>query len=239
MIVFLQGEISNLAPHYNRLFGMNTNLIDTFKHKGLRKKLVTTVRSKGIRDERVLTAIESVPRHYFFDSGFLEYAYEDKAFPIGEGQTISQPYTVAIQTELLDVRKGDKILEVGTGSGYQAAILFSMGGKVYSVERQRPLFVKAKDLLPKIGCIVKVHFGDGYNGLQAFAPFDRILVTAGAPYIPQPLIDQLKPGGKMVIPVNENDYQVMTLIVKNDDGTTEISHHGIFKFVPLLGDKSQ
>jgi protein-L-isoaspartate(D-aspartate) O-methyltransferase len=216
---------------------MTTNLVDTFRHKGLRKKLVDLIRSKGIRDERVLSAIETLPRHFFFDSGFLEFAYEDKAFPIGEGQTISQPYTVAFQSELLDVRKGDKVLEIGTGSGYQAGILFHMGAKVYSVERQKPLFVKAKEMLPKIGCLVKVYFGDGYNGLPAFAPFDRILVTAGAPYIPQLLIDQLKPGGKMVIPVNEGDNQIMTLVVKKEDGTLDITAHGFFKFVPLLGDK--
>lgn len=216
---------------------MTTNLVDTFRHKGLRKKLVDLVRSKGIKDERVLSAIETLPRHFFFDSGFLEFAYEDKAFPIGEGQTISQPYTVAFQSELLDVRKGDKVLEIGTGSGYQAGILFHMGAKVFSVERQKPLFVKAKEMLPRIGCLVKVYFGDGYNGLPAFAPFDRILVTAGAPFIPQLLIDQLKPGGKMVIPVNEGDNQIMTLIVKKEDGTLDVTEHGVFKFVPLLGDK--
>ncbi|MFA6949058.1 MAG: protein-L-isoaspartate(D-aspartate) O-methyltransferase [Lentimicrobiaceae bacterium] len=218
---------------------MTTNLTDTFRHKGLRKKLIEVIRAKGITDERVLKAMETLPRHFFFDSGFLEFAYEDNAFPIGAGQTISQPYTVAFQTQLLDVRKGDKILEVGTGSGYQAGILFHLGGKVHSIERQRSLYVKAKEMLPKIGCIVKVHFGDGYNGLPAFAPFDRILVTAGAPYIPQKLIDQLKSGGKMVIPVDDNDYQIMTLVTKNSDDSVEITQHGFFRFVPLLGDKSQ
>lgn len=218
---------------------MTTNLTDTFRHKGLRKKLIEVIRAKGITDERVLKAMETLPRHFFFDSGFLEFAYEDNAFPIGAGQTISQPYTVAFQTQLLDVRKGDKILEVGTGSGYQAGILFHLGGKVHSIERQRSLYIKAKEMLPKIGCIVKVHFGDGYNGLPAFAPFDRILVTAGAPYIPQKLIDQLKPGGKMVIPVDDNDYQIMTLVIKNPDDSVEITQHGFFRFVPLLGDKSQ
>lgn len=218
---------------------MTTNLTDTFRHKGLRKKLIEVIRTKGITDESVLKAMETLPRHFFFDSGFLEFAYEDNAFPIGAGQTISQPYTVAFQTQLLDVKKGNKILEVGTGSGYQAGILFHMGGKVHSIERQRSLYVKAKEILPKIGCIVKVHFGDGYNGLPAFAPFDRILVTAGAPYIPQKLIDQLKPGGKMVIPVDVNDYQVMTLVTKNLDDSVEITQHGFFRFVPLLGDKSQ
>lgn len=216
---------------------MTTNLVDTFRHKGLRKKLVDSIRSKGIRDERVLEAMEALPRHFFFDSGFIDHAYEDKAFPIGEGQTISQPYTVAFQSELLDVKKGDKVLEVGTGSGYQAAILYQMGAKVFSIERQKPLYVKAKDMLPKIGYNVKVYFGDGYNGLPAFAPFDRILVTAGAPYIPQALIDQLKPGGKMVIPVTQGDSQVMTLVMKRDDNSTELTEHGFFKFVPLLGEK--
>lgn len=217
---------------------MSNKLVDTFRHKGLRKKLVETVRKKGIYDERVLIAMEALPRHYFFDSGFLEYAYEDKAFPIGEGQTISQPYTVAYQTELLDIQKGDKVLEVGTGSGYQAGILFNMGAKVYSIERQKALYLKTKELLPRIGLIIRVYFGDGYNGLPAFAPFDKIIVTAGAPYIPQKLIDQLKPGGKMVIPVDENDYQVMTLVIKNNDNTTEITQHGLFRFVPMLGDKN-
>ncbi|HLN54053.1 MAG TPA: protein-L-isoaspartate(D-aspartate) O-methyltransferase [Lentimicrobium sp.] len=217
---------------------MTSNLVDTFRHKGLRKKLIDQIRNRGIKDERVLSAMEALPRHFFFDSGFLEYAYQDNAFPIGEGQTISQPYTVAYQTELLDVKKGDKVLEVGTGSGYQAGILYNMGAKVYSVERQKPLYIKAKELLPKIGCNVKVYFGDGYNGLSAFSPFDRIIVTAAAPFIPQKLIDQLKVGGKMVIPVNEGDIQVMTLLVKIDEQTNEITRHGYFRFVPLLEDKN-
>lgn len=217
---------------------MTSNLVDTFRHKGLRKKLVDQIRAKGIKDEHVLAAMESLPRHFFFDSGFLEYAYQDNAFPIGEGQTISQPYTVAFQTELLEVRKGDKVLEVGTGSGYQAGILYHIGAKVYSIERQKPLYVKAKELLPNIGCLVKVYFGDGYNGLPAFAPFDRIIVTAAAPFIPQKLIDQLKVGGKMVIPVNEGDIQIMTLLTKISDHDTEITKHGYFRFVPLLEDKN-
>ncbi len=217
---------------------MASNLVDTFRHKGLRKKLVEQIRAKGINDEHILAAMEALPRHFFFDSGFLEYAYQDNAFPIGEGQTISQPYTVAFQTQLLDVRKGDKVLEVGTGSGYQAGILYNLGAKVYSIERQKPLFVKSKELLAKIGCLVKVHFGDGYNGLPAFAPFDRIIVTAAAPFVPQKLIDQLKPGGKMVIPVNEGDSQVMTLLTKVDQQNVEVTTHGYFRFVPLLEDKN-
>lgn len=210
---------------------------DTFRHKGLRKKLVEEIRRKGISNEAVLKAIESVPRHLFFDSGFLEFAYEDKAFPIGAGQTISQPYTVAFQTELLKVQRGDKILEIGTGSGYQASILYQMGAKVFSIERQRTLYAKAKEKLPAMGYLVKSFFGDGYKGLPAFAPFDKIIVTAGAPYIPQTLTDQLKPGGILVIPVDEGDSQLMTSIEKLSDGTLETRQHGRFRFVPLLGDK--
>lgn len=216
----------------------DTKFADTFRHKGLRKKLVESIRQKGIKDEKVLKAVETVPRHLFFDSGFLEFAYEDKAFPIGAGQTISQPYTVAFQTELLHIKKGDKVLEVGTGSGYQASILYQMGAKVFSIERQRVLFSKAKEYLPKMGFAVKVFFGDGYNGLPAFAPFDKIIVTAGAPYIPDALTEQLKPGGIMVIPVDEGETQLMTTVEKSADGTIAVSYHGRFRFVPLLGDKS-
>ena len=216
----------------------DTKFADTFRHKGLRKKLVESIRQKGIKDEKVLKAVEAVPRHLFFDSGFLEFAYEDKAFPIGAGQTISQPYTVAFQTELLHIKKGDKVLEVGTGSGYQASILYQMGAKVFSIERQRVLFSKAKEYLPRMGFAVKVFFGDGYNGLPAFAPFDKIIVTAGAPYIPEALTEQLKPGGIMVIPVDEGETQLMTTVEKNADGSIKVSYHGRFRFVPLLGDKS-
>lgn len=214
------------------------NFADTFRHKGLRKKLVEGIRQKGIRDERVLKAMEAVPRHLFFDSGFLEFAYEDKAFPIGAGQTISQPFTVAFQTELLKIKKGDKVLEIGTGSGYQASILYQMGAKVFSIERQRILYAKAKENLPKMGFLVKTFFGDGYKGLPAFAPFDRIIVTAGAPYIPEALPEQLKPGGILVIPVDEGDSQLMTSVEKLADGSLHVSYHGRFRFVPLLGDKS-
>lgn len=211
---------------------------DTFRHKGLRKKLVEVVRQKGITDENVLNAMEIVPRHWFFDSGFLEFAYEDKAFPIGAGQTISQPYTVAFQTQLLQVKRGDKILEVGTGSGYQASILYQMGAKVFSIERQKALYSKSKIMLPEAGFMIKVFFGDGYKGLPSFAPFDKIIVTAGAPFIPEQLTTQLKPGGILVIPVNESDAQTMTTVTKLADGTLETMQHGRFRFVPLLGDKA-
>ncbi|PKP47888.1 MAG: protein-L-isoaspartate O-methyltransferase [Bacteroidetes bacterium HGW-Bacteroidetes-11] len=211
---------------------------DTFRHKGLRKKLVEVVRQKGITDENVLKAMEIVPRHWFFDSGFMEFAYEDKAFPIGAGQTISQPYTVAFQTQLLQVKRGDKILEVGTGSGYQASILYQMGAKVFSIERQKALYSKSKIMLPEAGFMIKVFFGDGYKGLPTFAPFDKIIVTAGAPFIPEQLTAQLKPGGILVIPVNESDAQTMTTVTKLTDCTLETMQHGRFRFVPLLGDKA-
>lgn len=211
-------------------------MLDSYRHKGLRKQLVDEIRRKGIRDENVLAAIEAVPRHLFLDSSFLKFAYEDQAFPIGSGQTISQPYTVAIQTELLKIKKRDKVLEVGTGSGYQACVLVQLGAIVYSIERQKNLFEKTRDFLPSIGYSPKLFFGDGYKGLPAFAPFDKIIVTAGAPYVPQPLLDQLKPGGILVIPVGE-DIQTMTTYTRNPDGTFEKKEHGSFRFVPLLGDK--
>lgn len=213
-------------------------MIDNYRHKGLRRKLVETLKDKGIRDERVLSAIENIPRHQFLDSSFLEIAYEDKAFPIGSGQTISHPYTVAFQTERLEVNKGDKILEVGTGSGYQACVLVEMGAKVYSIERQRTLYLKTKKLLPEIGYSPKMFYGDGYKGLPTFAPFDKIIVTAGAPFIPKDLIKQLKIGGLMVIPVGENDQQKMYLIHKKTEKEYELEELGNFKFVPLLGDKA-
>jgi protein-L-isoaspartate(D-aspartate) O-methyltransferase len=212
---------------------------DTFRHKGLRKILVESIRAKGITDKNVLAALEAVPRHFFFDSSFLEFAYEDKPFPIGAGQTISQPYTVAFQTELLKIQKNDKVLEVGTGSGYQACILAKMGAKVFSIERQKSLFQKIKKLLPEMDYTIKVFYGDGYKGLPPFAPFDKILVTAAAPYIPQPLIEQLKPGGILVVPVGEGDVQIMHRIIKDAEGNLTTEHHGTFRFVPLLGDKAE
>lgn len=213
-------------------------MTDTFKHKGLRKKLVQIIKSKGIKDEKVLEAIQEVPRHCFFDSSFLEHAYSDSPFPIGYGQTISQPYTVAYQTELLKIKKGDKVLEIGTGSGYQACILKVLGAKVFSIERHKGLYLKAKELLPKLGYSIKLFFGDGYKGLPAFAPFDKILVTAAAPFVPQDLIKQLKVGGIMVIPLGKGDIQIMTSIIKMDDDTYEKIEHGTFRFVPLLEDKA-
>lgn len=212
-------------------------LDDSFRHQGLRRKLIEIVRTKGIRDEQVLKALYDLPRHFFMDSAFLQFAYDDSAFPIAADQTISQPYTVAFQTELLQVQKGMKVLEIGTGSGYQTGILVNMGAKVFSIERQRELYDKARLLLDKLGMRVRLFYGDGYQGLPAFAPFDRILVTCGAPYIPQPLVDQLKPGARMVIPVGA-DKQDMVLLEKDADGVVKQSSHGRFMFVPMLEDKA-
>lgn len=211
---------------------------DTFKHKGLRQQLVNVIKRKGIVDKNVLEAIGKVPRHLFMDSGFLDHAYQDKAFPIAADQTISQPYTVAFQTELLQIKKGDKILEIGTGSGYQTAILCLLGAKVFSIERQLELFKKTNIFLPKLGYKAKkLIFGDGYKGLVEEAPFDGIIVTAGAPFVPKPLLSQLKIGGRLVIPVGD-DVQVMTLYIRK--GIKEFEKHelGEFRFVPLLEDKN-
>ncbi len=213
-------------------------MIDSYRHKGLRKKLVEEVRSKGIQDENVLAAIEAVPRHFFLDSSFVEIAYQDKPFPIGSGQTISQPYTVAFQTELLQAGKGLKVLEVGTGSGYQACILAEMGARVFSIERHHSLFTKTKKLLESMNYKVKLFYGDGYKGLPAFAPFDRILVTAAAPFVPEALTDQLKTGGMLVLPLGAGDTQVMTRLVKHADGRLEEQKFGYFRFVPLLTNKA-
>jgi len=214
--------------------------IDSYRHQGLRKLLVKKIREKGISDFQVLSAMETVPRHYFFDSSFLEYAYEDKPFPIGAGQTISQPYTVAFQTQLLQVRKNDRVLEIGTGSGYQACILAELGAKVFTIERQKTLFDRTSKFLPVAGYPeIKTFFGDGYKGLPPFAPFDRMIVTAAAPYIPDPLLDQLKPGGILVIPVGAGDVQVMTTITRNHDGAFSRKEHGAFRFVPMLEDRAR
>ncbi len=211
---------------------------DTFTHKGMRKKLIETIRSKGIANLEVLNAINTVPRHLFMDSGFIDHAYVDKAFPIGADQTISQPYTVARQTELMDLKKGDTVLEIGTGSGYQTAILLEMGIQVYSIERQNELFKKTKRFLPKLGYRPKkLIFGDGYKGFEEAAPYDGIVVTAGAPSVPKPLLAQLKIGGKLVIPVGV-ESQVMTVYTRKSDKKYEKKEHGEFRFVPLLEDKN-
>ncbi len=213
-------------------------MVDSYKHKGMRQKLVNSIRSKGISDEGVLSAINKIPRHLFLDSSFLEFAYNDKPFPIGSGQTISQPYTVAVQSELLKIKKGTKVLEIGTGSGYQACVLEEMGAKVFSVERQKKLFVKTRDFLKKIGYQAKVFYGDGNKGLKAFAPFDRIVITAAAPEIAEALLDQLKPGGIMVVPFGSGRIQSMIRITKQADGEIIKEYFGDFSFVPLLKDKA-
>jgi protein-L-isoaspartate(D-aspartate) O-methyltransferase len=213
-------------------------LKDTAKHQGLRNQLVSLLKEKGIVDKSVLEAISKIPRHLFLNSSFADYAYQDKAFPIGAGQTISQPYTVAFQSQLLEVQKDHKILEIGTGSGYQTAVLCLMGAKVFSVERQNELFKQTSILLPKLGIRPKhLSFGDGYKGLPNHAPFDSIIVTAGAPIIPQPLMAQLKIGGRLVIPLGEKN-QIMTLLIRKNETQFEKHEFGDFKFVPLLENKN-
>lgn len=210
---------------------------DSFQHKGLRKKLVEEIRRKGITDEKVLEAINKVPRHLFMDSGFIKFAYRDQAFPIRAGQTISQPYTVAFQTQLLDVHPRHKVLEVGTGSGYQAAVLVEMGAAVYTLERQKELYLLAQSLLGSLNYRLHFFYGDGYQGLPTYGPFDRILITAAAPEIPEKLLEQLKPGGRLVLPLGGSGSQVMTLIEKKGEGDFVRSDHGLFVFVPMLGGK--
>lgn len=207
---------------------------DTHKHQGLRNQLVKTIVEKGITDKNVLKAIANIPRHLFMDSGFVDFAYQDKAFPISAEQTISQPYTVAFQTEVLQVEPGDKVLEIGTGSGYQTAVLIEMGAKVYTIERQKELFKKTKLFLPKLGYKPKkIIFGDGYLGLPDDAPFDSIIVTAGAPFVPKPLLAQLKIGGRLVIPVGD-DVQTMNLLIRTSEKDFEKHELGKFRFVPML-----
>ncbi len=211
---------------------------DTFKQQGKRKQLVEKLKDKGIKDKRVLEAINRIPRHLFMDSSFEDFAYQDKAFPIAEGQTISQPFTVAFQTELMQVEKGDKVLEIGTGSGYQTAVLCEIGAQVYSIERQQKLFKTTKRFLEKLGYRPKyLSFGDGYKGLADYAPFDKIIVTAGAPFVPKPLMAQLKIGGRLVIPVGE-DPQIMTLFVRTAKDKFDKHTYGEFRFVPLLENKN-
>ncbi len=211
---------------------------DTAKHQGLRNQLAKTLEDKGITDKNVLEAIKKIPRHLFLNSSFEDYAYQDKAFPIGAGQTISQPYTVAFQSQLLEIKKDDKVLEIGTGSGYQTAVLYMMGAKVYSVERQNELFKQTSVLLPKLGIRPKhLSFGDGYKGLPNYEPFDSIIVTAGAPIIPKPLMAQLKIGGRLVIPLGE-EHQIMTLLIRKNETQFEKHEFGEFRFVPLLENKN-
>lgn len=206
---------------------------DSFQHQGLRRKLVEVVKGKGISDPRVLDALMKVPRHAFMDSTFLRFAYQDQAFPISSGQTISQPYTVAFQTQLLDLHDHQKVLEVGTGSGYQAAVLAEMGVRVFTVERVRKLFTDSQTLLRQLGYPIKFFYGDGYAGLPAYAPFDRILVTAGAPAVPAALLTQLTIGGILVVPAGEREVQVMTRCIRTAEDQFETTTHGSFVFVPM------
>jgi len=225
---------NNISYIYPRMKGE----MDNYRHKGLRKKLIEEIRSKGIRDEAVLEAMDRVPRHLFMDSSFTNHSYTDKAFPIAAGQTISQPYTVAFQTELLQVKKHSKILEVGTGSGYQTAVLLELGARVYTIERQRQLFLDAQKNLAPLNYKPLYFYGDGYEGLPAYAPFDRILVTAAAPEIPQSLLDQLAVGGILVVPEGGRQGQKMIRIHKESEDNLKRSEHGLFSFVPLLRGKN-
>jgi protein-L-isoaspartate(D-aspartate) O-methyltransferase len=211
---------------------------DSFRHKGLRKKLVELIRSKGINDESVLSAMDKVPRHLFMDSSFISFSYSDQAFPIGSGQTISQPYTVAFQTGLLEIKPLEKVLEVGTGSGYQTAVLLEMGAKVFTIERQKELFLKAQSALQLLGYKPHFFYGDGYEGIPAYQPYDKILVTAAAPVVPEKLLEQLKIGGILVIPVGGSSGQSMMKIVRESENNFVRTEHGAFAFVPLLKGKS-
>jgi protein-L-isoaspartate(D-aspartate) O-methyltransferase len=214
------------------------NLEDNYRHQGKRKLLIEKLKEKGIEDDAVLQAMLKIPRHLFLDSSFEDHAYQDKAFPIAAGQTISQPYTVAFQTQLLALQKEEKVLEIGTGSGFQTAVLCSMGAKVYTIERQHELYKKTSIFLKKLGFSPKyASFGDGYQGLKEHAPFDKILVTAGAPFVPKPLMAQLKVGGRLVIPVGE-DPQIMTVLIRKSARSFEKETFGEFRFVPLLENKN-
>ncbi len=212
---------------------------DTYRHKGLRKKLIDILRDKGITDNNVLDAMNNIPRHFFLDSAFDEIAYEDRAFPISDGQTISQPYTVAYQTQLLQVKPNDKILEIGTGSIYQASVLAEMGAKVFTIERQKNLFEKTKQFIFKAKYPnLKFFYGDGFEGLPTYAPFDKVIITAAAPFVPPKLIEQLKTGGKMIIPVDEGPHQRMLRLTKNADGSYEEEVFQNFSFVPMLSGRN-
>jgi len=212
---------------------------DSYRHKGLRKKLIDTIRSKGITDENVLAAMLQIPRHFFLDNALDDIAYEDRAFPIGEGQTISQPYTVAYQTQLLQVHPYDKILEIGTGSAYQACVLAEMGANVFTIERQKKLYEKHKNFIFKQKYPgIKFFYGDGFEGLPTYSPFDKILITAAAPFVPPKLIDQLKTGGQLVLPLDYGELQKMIRITKKEDGFLEEESFHNFSFVPMLKGRS-
>ena len=211
-------------------------MLDSFRHKGLRKQLVDVLKKKGISNSKILEGINSIPRHLFIDNAFVNFAYRDQAFPIGSGQTISQPYTVAFQTQLLDPQPYEKILEIGTGSGYQTSLLLFLESDVYSIERQRKLYLKTKSFLPKLGYKCHLIYGDGYKGLPKFAPFDKILITCGAPSIPFNLINQIKIGGKIVVPIGDSSNQVMHLIERISEKEIKTTKHGDFLFVPMLND---
>ena len=216
-----------------------TKFDDTYRHKGLRKKLIDIIREKGITDEKILSAMMNIPRHFFLDTALQDIAYEDRAFPIAEGQTISQPYTVAYQTQLLQVKQYDKILEIGTGSAYQAMVLAELGGQVFTIERQKKLFENNKNFVFKNKYPnIKYFYGDGFEGLPTYAPFDKILITAAAPQIPPKLIEQLKPAGIMVIPLDENNGQRMHRLTKNFDGSYSEEAFENFSFVPMLKGKN-
>ncbi len=212
---------------------------DSYRHKGMRKKLVDMLRSKGITDELVLDAVNNLPRHYFLDTAFDEIAYEDRAFPIDEGQTISQPYTVAYQTQLLDIKPYDKVLEIGTGSAYQACVLAEMNAQVFTIERQKKLFDFNKTAFPFLKKYhnIKFFFGDGFEGLPTYAPFDKVIITAAAPFVPPKLIEQMKAGAKMVIPVDEGEAQRMKRLTKQENGSYSEEVFNSFSFVPMLGGK--
>ncbi len=212
--------------------------MDTYKHKGLRKKLIAVLQEKGIQSAKVLAAIDAIPRHLFMDNAFVNFAYQDKAFPIGSDQTISQPFTVAFQSELLNVNPKDKVLEIGTGSGYQTCVLVELGAKVFSIERHRSLHRNSKALLERLNYQAKVFFGDGYKGLPTYAPFDKIIITAAAPYIPEDLKSQLKIGGVLVIPVGGDAGQQMLRITRLSEEEFKEEKFGDFSFVPMLKDKS-
>ena len=225
-----------MKPEKMAFLCQNCMLEDNYKQRGLRNKLVKIVQKKGISDPRVLDAIGKVPRHFFFENALLEHAYQDKAFPIGEGQTISQPYTVAFQTEKLEIRPGDKVLEIGTGSGYQACVLVELGARVYTIEYNRVLYERTKAFLPQMGYNPYFFYGDGSKGLPAKAPFNKIIVTAGAPIIPKALIDQLAEGGILIIPVGDRESQKMVRIRKKN-GELLKEEFNNFAFVPLLGEQ--